>query len=447
MEDKDVAMLSIDKLEIELNKLIKKEYNNLELKKTLNKVFADKGLNPSTVNLIMDEKKFINELNDYEKIAFSYGCFLAFDKRNKYLDPAQYFSSRVIKSYNDYTAIIEKQDIIELKNFQMKNDYEYYGLISYKQIYELMSNNLLAYDIDIQRSPSYKPLGGKTIKTATIDNEAVKNIEDCILEGKFEDTQIVLSLLTEEDGKRIKFNFDDIYENFGNIIISDTLKINDGMHRCLGICNAVVRHLQKTGQYLEGSISARLVICDKERAKRITVQSFKRSATNVDWLKGIDEENDTSKYVNKLIELSKTLKNNVGITYDEAKALNKLTYKTLIIDLIKKLDIDVSNKSEVLFRSKKMANYLDTLVDLLKDYNFNNDNHVFEMNMFVAYIYFAYEMSNKKNEDIELYEKMIEKVLNMKKEDRKNLKIGLKNYSINNIINYFKDVFEVREDV
>lgn len=445
MTENGVTMLSIDKLETELSKLIKKEYDNLDLKKTLNKVFADKGLNPSTINLIMDEKKFINELNDYEKIAFSYGCFSIF-KKNEYLDPKKYFSPRVIESYKNYTAVIQKQDIIELKNFQMKNDFEYYGLISYKQIYELMSNNLLAYDIDIQRSPSYKPLGGKTIKTATIDNEAVKNIEQCILENKFEDTQIVLSLLIGEDGKRIRFNFDDIYENFGNITINDTLKINDGMHRCLGICNAVVRHLQETGQYLEGSISARLVICDKDRAKRITVQSFKRSATNIDWLKGIDEENDTNKYVNKLIELSKILKNNVGITYDEAKALNKLTYKTLIIDLIKKLNIDVSNKSEFIFRSKRMASYLDTLMDLLKDCDIDNNKYLYEMNMFVAYIYFAYEMSNR-NEDIELYERMIGKVLSMTEQDRKTLKIGLKNYSINNIINYFKDIFEVSEDV
>lgn len=447
MTENGVAMLSIDKLETELSKLIKKEYDNLDLKKTLNKVFADKGLNPSTINLIMDEKKFINELNDYEKIAFSYGCFSVFGE-NKYLNPERYFASRVIESYKNYIATIEHQDIIEFENFQMKNDYEYYGLISYKQIYELMSNNLLAYDIDIQRSPSYKPLGGKTIKTATIDNQAVKNIEECILENKFEDTQIVLSLLRKDNRENLKFNFEEIFKgtNIGNIVINDTLKINDGMHRCLGICNAVVRHLQETGRYLDGFISARIVICDKERAKRITVQSFKRSATNVDWLKGIDEENDINKYVNKLIESSKTLKNNVGVTYDEAKALNKLTYKTLIIDLIKKLDIDVSNKSEVLYMSKKMADYLDTLMDLFKKYDTDKNNYIYEMNMFVAYIYFAYEMANR-DEDIELYEKMIEKVLYITEQDKKSLKIGLKNYSMNNIINYFKDVFEVREDV
>ena len=434
------AMLSIEKLETELGKIIKKEYGNLELNKTLNRIFANKGLNPSKINKIMNEEIYINQLNDYEKICFAYGCLELF-QTNKYLNPELYFSDRVIKSYNNHIFEYEKINFIELHNFQMKNEFEYYGLISYKQIFDMMSNNLLTYSIDIQRSPTYKTLGNITIPMPTVDNETVLNIENAILKDEFEDTQIVLSLLISEDGEYPKFRFEEKFNNIGDIIINEPLIINDGMHRVLALCNAVVKHYQEKKSYLDGAISVRLVICDKSRAKRITAQSFKKAITNASWLKAIDE-NDVNRFVEKLISLSSSLKDNVGMTFEEAKALKKLTYKTLIIDLVNKLGIEVNNKSEVLRRSSKMAYHLDTLIDWLKDNN-NENKNIYEVNMWAAYIWFAYEMTNRE-ENIDLYERMVHKVLTMTEEDKKNLKLSLKNYSVNNIINYFKDVFEVK---
>ena len=434
------AMLSVEKLETELLKIIKSQYDNLELKKLLSKKFADKGLNPATVTLVMNEKKYINQLNDYEKITLAYGCYEVFSS-NKYLNPEMYYSDRVVSSYNNYIVEYEKNDAIELKNFQMKNEFEYYGLIPYKKIFDMMSNNLLDYVIDIQRSPTYKTLGKITVPMPTVDNDTVLKIEKAILDDDFEDTQIVLSLLIDENGEYPKFSFEEKLENIGDIVIDDHLIINDGMHRCLAICNAVVKHYQEKKTYLDGAISARIVICDKARAKKITSQSFKKALTNVSWLKAIDE-NDVNRFVDRFIGLSSTLKDNIGMTFEEAKALNKLTYKTLIIDLVNKLGIEVNNKSEVLIRSKKMANCLDTLIDLLKDNNATNKD-IYGVNMWAAYIWFAYEMSNRE-EDIDLYEKMIDRVLNMSEVDSKNLKLSLKNYSMNNIINYFRDVFEVK---
>lgn len=436
------AILSIEKLETELAKIIKNEYDNLTLNKTLNKIFADKGLNPATVSLIMNEKKYISQLNDYEKIAFATGCYEIFPK-NQYLNPEKYFSERVIQSYNNHIVEYEKTNIIELHNFQMKNDFEYYGLIPYKQIFDMMSNNLLDYPIDLQRSPTYKTLGNITIPMPTVDSETVLNIEKSILDNDFEDTQIVLSLLVDNE-EYPKFDFEEKFENIGNILIENPLVINDGMHRILGICNAFVKHYQENKKDLEGAISTRIVICDKSRAKRITAQSFKKATTNINWLKAIDE-NDVNRFVDKFINLSTTLKNNVGMTYEEAKALNKLTYKTLIIDLVNKLEIEVNNKKEVLLRSKKMAEHLDTLMDLLKEYGKGSEKenkYMYEPNMFAAYIWFAYEVSNRE-EDIEIYTEMIGKVLVMSEQDKKDLKLNLKNYSMNNIINYFKDIFEV----
>lgn len=434
----DKAMLSMEKLETELIKIIKKEYSNLELNRLLNKKFADKGLNPAKISKLMNEELYINQLNDYEKICFAYGCFEMF-KDNKYLNPELYFAQRLILLYNNHITEYNKIDIIELHNFQMKNDEEYYGLISYKQIFDMMSNNLLIYNIDVQREPTYKTIGKITIPMPTVDKDAISNIEEAILNETFEDTQIVLTLLTDKDDSS-DFNFEAVYENIGNITIDTPLIINDGMHRCMAVCNAFAKYYQETKNYLTGAISVRLVICDKKRARRITVQSFQKSKTSMSYLKAINDS-DINRFADKIINQSKILKNNVGETFKEAKALKKLTYKTLIADVIKKLEINVKDTKKVVRGSKSIADKLDILIELLRDSNSENKN-IYDLNMWAAYIAFACKMMNKEDIEIEVYDKMIDKVLNMTDEDRKILKLNVEKYSIDNIINYFEDIFD-----
>lgn len=441
------VIYSVDKLIDEMQKLLTKEYDNLKLKNELKEELANKGLNPATVNLLINGEKYINQLTDYEKIALAEGCYKIFP--NKDLDVYNYFSEKTIESYKDFNMVTIYPEIIKLKNFQKKNEDEYVGIISYKEIFENIGSDLFSYEIDIQRQPEYKMLGNKQIVSASINDKAVKDIKDAILKNEFEDTQIVLTLLIKDDGKKDKFVFEPKFNKvIGDITIEGKLKINDGMHRCLGICEAVISHMQETGEYLDGSISVRIVRGDSARARRITVQSFKRSATNIDWLKGF-EENDTNKFLDELIKSSKTLYKNTAKTYDDYKALKKLTYRTpLMSNTIDKFQMTLSDRSEVLRKSKKMAEYLDALVGMIdneikKEENKNKDyKYVYDANMFIAYLYFSYEMSNK-GEQIDFYDNMIEKVLTMTEKDRKYLKINSRNFNINNIINYFKDVFEV----
>lgn len=438
------VIYSVDKLVKEINKTLIKEYDNLKLKNELKEEFASKGLNPGTVNMLISGKKSINQLTEYEKIALAVGCYKIFDKNNN-LDVNKYFPERVIKSYKKCHLTAIYPEIITLRNFQKKNDDEYVGIISYKDIFENIGADLFTYEVDIQRQPEYKMLGNKPIISATINDKAVRDIKDAILKDEFEDTQIVLTfLLDEDDGEDFKFMFEPKFGKIiGDITIQGELKINDGMHRCLGICDAVIAHMQSTGEYLDGSISARIVRGDSARARRITAQSFKRSATNIDWLKGF-EDNDTNKFVDELIKLSKVLKGNTAKTYDDYKALKKLTYRTLISDVVDKLQINVSDRKEFLTKSKKMAEYLDALVDMINKEvkDDNNYEYVYSANMFIAYLYFAYEMSNR-NEELVLYENMIGKVLTMTDKDKKHLKLNVRGFNIKNTINYFKDVFEV----
>ena len=49
-------MQSMDKLKLEINKLLKEEFDNTELKKSLNESFASKNLNLKTIPLLFEGK-------------------------------------------------------------------------------------------------------------------------------------------------------------------------------------------------------------------------------------------------------------------------------------------------------------------------------------------------------------------------------------------------------
>ncbi len=423
-------MLSMERLEKEINNVIANEFDNAKLKRTLNEAFIKKGLNPKTITLLFDEKKTVTELNEFEKIAFLRSCKREF--RNKIYDESNYFSSNVINSYENFIhPVREEIDIIKFRNFQEITPFEFYGQITFREFYELFNNNLLIYDMNIQREPSYRKLGNKYIKTATVDSSAVKSIENHILKGDFETTQVVFTLLTREDST-MKFLFEPKFQNIGDITIGseNPLAINDGFHRCLGIVNAIMKGLQRDGEYITGTISVKLVICDVARARRIMQQSFKRSSTNIEWLKSASD-NDVNNFIDKLESESKYLKGNIAQTYEECVALKKRTYKSALSEIIsKKSDINLTSKAEVLIKSKKMAEYIDTVIEML------GEEEILP-SLYSIIVWYTEKMLTT-GETIDNYNHIINRIKEIKDKDIKSMKLDKKTVNLNNVINFFE---------
>ena len=424
-----MVLQDTNKLEIELNKVIQKEFDNTELKREMNGEFLKKGLSPKTITMLFDGKKFINQLNEFELIAFTKSCYKHFN--NTTYNPEKYFSSMTLEGYRNYIFVNEEIDIIKLHNFIEVDDTEYQGIISYRQIYELMNNGLLLYDMNCQREATYKKLGKDNwIKTPTVDSKAVANMEQLILDGKLETSQIVLTLLIDEEVTP-KFDFQRTYENIGNIVCQ-SLTVNDGFHRCIAITKATASNLVKNDKYIDGYIGVRLIIADLQRAKSIMAQSFMRSDISTDFKKAITED-DKSNFLDKIINNSDTLKDEVGITYEEAKTLNKKTYRSLLLDIMKYMDIDYSNKSEVIIKSKKIAEQFDILNGFIETNN---------MNIYAILLYCAYKVaeSNKKD-DISIYYKLEEEIYNIIEHSTK-YNLNHKTIKLTKIIQYINNVFK-----
>ena len=132
----------------------------------------------------------------------------------------------------------------------------------------------------------------------------------------------------------------------------------------------------------------------------------------------------------RLLALDASTKSTGLALFEDNKLLD---YKKQVLDILNKTNINFNNKSEVLIKSKSIAECIDTLYDL--------SEHKHDVNLTAMYLWFAYKMQDKE-EDVNLYYRIIDKIDNMTEEEIKSLKVNNKSVSVNALIKYFNDIFE-----
>ena len=227
-------------------------------------------------------------------------------------------------------------------------------------------------------------------------------------------TQIILSYIVDNVNVP-KIKFTPRLDNMGDLIIEEVLSCVDGYHRLSGINLGVSRYLAETGKFLEGYITCKILVTDLAKARLNVIQSFKRASTSEQYLRSITDD-DKSNFLDKVINNSKILKNNVALTYEECKALNKLIYRTIMLDILDKINIDYSNTAECLIKSKQIAETYDIISDFIKT------DHI---NLRGIFLYLAHRIIEKHKDDIEIYYKIAEAVENISEEEIKEWKIYL----------------------
>ena len=433
----------IEELNVFLSKIIEKEVDNFKLQKELNKSFGKKGLNQRMVKCLFSGTKVIADMSDIEKMTFADTCHKSLKDDN--LNIVKYYSDMKVVEWSNYINISETIDEIYGEDFRKINSYEYHGDFPYKQVYDYMKNLLWLYYPSTQRSSKYREVNNTMIREINVNKKAVNEISNLILDGKFESTEIILNCMILK-GKTPQIKFDKMYKEIGDIIIKPNYDIDndnytictilDGYHRIIGICKAVEIHNEKTGEWLEGKISCKLVLADIVRAKRIVELVFKRTDDDKNWLKSL-EQNDFTEFVDMVVSNSSVLKNNVADIYEQCNYSNKVTYKVILTDTVKKLNIDVANKSATLFAANDMAKFIDYMIDIIEETKKNDvefDKYYLLPNMFIGYLTMAYmNASNYLSIINSLREKINTNTV-------KNLKIDTKKCSVNKIIAYFENI-------
>lgn len=426
----------IEELQTEIRKIILKDFDNYELKRLLNKRYIEKGFNPKDITLLFDEKKYIEEFDEMKTICISKALYEYYNNNEK-LNPKRYYSVPTLEMYKNYIITSEVVDKIKINNVIQINQEEYIGILTYEDIYKYMNASMFCYTLSAQRQPTYKKMGDKYVAVPTIDDKAVNSIAETVLKEQLESTQIILSYIIDDTHiPKIKFN--PFFENIGELIIEEVLSIIDGYHRVAGINLGVIKYLAETGKYLNGYITVKILISDLAKARANVVQSFKRASTSEEYLRSITQD-DKSNFLDKIINISKTFKDNIALTYEEAKALNKLTYRTLLLDIVDKMSIDFSNMSEVIIKSKKISEQFDILYDFLKDEDLN-------INLNGILLWIAYQIVENNINEIDIYYNILELITNISKEQKATWKLENKTIRLNLVINYFNQVFNKEEE-
>lgn len=413
-------------LDKKLMQSINKNLDNLDLKRNLINAFLQQGISSSIINSIFSGEVFINLLNDREKIVLTRALksYLKLD-----IDEKDFFSDRVIFTIDNYVEEIKPSiKNISLKNFIEVDEYTYVGVLTYKEIYEYMTQNLLLYNMDLQREGTFIRFSDSYIKVPTVDQKSIENMIRCMKDNTLETGAITLGYVLKENEipkLTINKNSNDMFD-----IDIEKLLIIDGMHRILSSVKYYFGEMLEAKE-VDRKFIIKVIISDKGRLKRAVSQSFLMSNVTTEYLKSITED-DYTMFIDKLVNKSDILNGNVANTYEEKKFMNKTTTIEILRKSIEYLDIDVSNKSVQLFTTNSLSEDLDILIEMLKSNNCYLDIY----NLFIPYIIFAYNIK-KHDYKSEFYDKFIERMKSLTKDKIKELKLGNKIYNIKSIIDYF----------
>ena len=400
----------------ELYKVLDKEINNAELIRSINKEYSKKGLDLRTVTCLFQGVKELESLSDIELIALTIGVYNCLKWKKFRLE--ENFSDTKIMEYDSFIQHKDFINTIEIDNCLKIDDFNYLCYLTHRQIYEYYTNNLILYNKSTQRAGKYARLGNLTIRKIDLNLKSVEEISKLMESGEFEEDLGILGISLFED-KTPLFEFvPSINKTIGKIKYKPILDresdnysfcaILDSFHRITGSLRYTSKHLLEHGTYPEtGGLPFKIVLRSIEDSKRIVRQIFKRSDTNISYLKSL-EKNDYTDFIDGLVNNSNILKGRTASDYGEYRAYRKkyLTYKTILVQALENTDLQVNNKARMTFIYKRCAEIIDICIEYLAEEYFANNleemrsvTSLLSANSFVVWLYIALYISQRKNFD------------------------------------------------
>ena len=405
-----------------LESKLKNNKINSSLAKALNEELLKKNINPNLTGLLFNGMKDIIDLNDNELILLSKVFYNYFKDDN--LKPSHYFSDKDLINYEtNIKEHYESIDLIELNNTIKINDTSYVAFVGAEMLYNMYESNIIVYNKETQRSPKIRVLGKNyVVKQISLNKNAVKEIVNEMLNETYESDLIIFNVL------QLPNNVPNISYDNGTLYIKPNLNVEDedctfinvidGMHRLTALVNAVAK-LKKDKKEIPPSMGliVKIIVRTIEEAKRVVTQSFKRSATDKDFLKSL-EVNDYTKLTDAFIKgLPDCIRKKIMPTYEEQMYMHGITNKILIADTLKEVLPKEKNYLFNLNDINKTADLLNKILSyILEEFyekNFNvfvEESNLMRKNSIVYLIFIAYNLI-KLNIKEEKFLMLAEKIL------------------------------------
>lgn len=387
-----------------LESKLKNNKINSSLAKALNEELLKKNINPNLTGLLFNGMKDIIDLNDNELILLSKVFYNYF--KDSDLKPSHYFSDKDLINYEtNIKEHYESINLIELNNTIKINDTSFITFIKAEMLYNMYESNIIVYNKETQRSPKIRVLGKNyVVKQISLNKNAVKEIANEMLNETYESDLIIFNVL------QLPNNVPNISYDNGTLYIKPNLNVEDedftvvsivdGFHRLSGLVDAVTKLKRDKKEIPESmGLIVKIVVRDIEGAKRIITQSFKRSATDKDFLKSL-EVNDYTKLTDAFIKgLPDCIRKKVMSTYEEQMYMHGITNKILIADTLKEILPKGKNYLFNLNDINKTADLLNKILSYIleefyeKKFNvFVEESNLMRKNSIVYLIFIAYNL-------------------------------------------------------
>lgn len=396
----------MEKLRKLIEEIIVEYRKDMKFIQEVRRSFSQKGLDTNVPAMLFKNQMEVKELELNELICLTE--FLHITLTQERFSLKKYFSDMEISNYKVFQGqekVSKENKIVHLEEVRRVTEIEYVVPMSAKQLTEMRKNRQYAYFKDFQRCTKKEKLpNGDIIEKINVNKEGIED-----LKARFKDkeryivpTEISFTILDIE-GKQPQFQFIPKYKNTGNLNIKvnfdmdsveyTPLIINDGNHRLNGITDAYLEDESVADKQLIVGIH----VLNEAQAKDLTADTFKQNSSDKYWIENLQYTKE-NQVLNMLIQKSVMLSDNniVDSKRDFVRDKKALTYKVLIKQAIKILDLKFNNDITMARTIDKIAKNLDVLLNYLKDeYSelFNRENLLFEKS-FILYLSIASNLEN-----------------------------------------------------
>ena len=410
----------MEKLRNLIDEIIVEYRKDMKFIQRMRKAFSIKGLDSNIPAMLFKNQMELSELDINELICIT--DFLHTELEQSRFDLKKYFSDMEINNYILYQQQNKSNNqsnikIVHLKEVRKVSDTEYIVPMTAKQLTELRQNRQFAYFKDIQRcSKKVKLPNGEVIEKINVNKEGIENLKARFKskERYIVPTEISLTIL-DIVNKNPQYQFIPKYKNTGDLNIKVNFDIDSSEYTPLIINDGYHRTMALTDSYLEDKtienvpLIVGIHVLTEVQAKDLTADTFEQNATDKQWVDSLKLTQE-NKMVDILIEKSSILseykiENNKKEFVKNKKAI---TYKVLLKQTLKALNIKFKNDISMTRTITKMAKNLDLLLHYLKDEHeqlFNRDNLLCEK-AFVLYL----AIVNNLKEDIFLIGEIADKI-------------------------------------
>ncbi|MGL5765295.1 MAG: hypothetical protein ACRCX8_06610 [Sarcina sp.] len=418
-----------------------------DIKKIVMK-FINKGFNGLRIaNLFNSDEGSVtvDKLAGYELAGVFTELYELTNKLEKY-NPCD-LPARAREEYEKGKVVIESdKNIFKIENMIQTSDNSYLGFWKLEDIYEARKEGKIRYNLDTQREATYVTTKqGKIKKEATINMKSVNEIADNLVNGTYGVPDMLTLNIPIYSGKDPNYNFEDgtLVVELNSDFDSDHFTMIDsidGEHRQLAVVKAMMK-AKKEGLTLIGGFPVTVTIQTIEQARNYVARLQKANPISINYTKVI-ESNDYTKIIDKINSSKGLLRGKIGKTYEDMKMIGGFTHSLVLIEAMKKLNIEVYSVAKRVTFEKVFKKVIEVLEENLKEDEFSKYREDYlSCNIFAGYVVIADYMIKNNKDDEWLLECFVAINLLLLEDQSKKLKLSYKSTShLSIIIDVFKEI-------